>query len=120
MSPDVDELRRRWKKAPSEESWDGEATEVPLLQFTVSSRRGLIDLRPVPRTRSAPGPVIHVPPRRDREPKPRSRRARRAGTSRDGPRSSDDDEPHELDAASRAALPRLRRAAGGSGAEGAA
>jgi hypothetical protein len=38
--------------------------------------------------------VIHVPPRREREPRPRPRRARRAGTSRDGPpRLAEDDEP---------------------------
>jgi hypothetical protein len=39
-------------------------------------------------------PVIHVPPRREREPRPRPRRARRAGASRDGPpRLAEDDEP---------------------------
>jgi hypothetical protein len=39
-------------------------------------------------------PVIHVPPRREREPKPRSRRTKRAGVSRDGPpRLAEDDEP---------------------------
>jgi hypothetical protein len=79
---------------PVDSSWDGEATEVPLLEFTVNRRGDLIDLRPVPRGQDRSRSVIHVPPRREREAKPRSRRTKRAGVSRDGPpRLAEDDEP---------------------------
>jgi hypothetical protein len=36
-------------------------------------------------------PIVHVPPRREREPKPRARSRRRAGSSRDGPDDPPDD-----------------------------
>jgi hypothetical protein len=38
-------------------------------------------------------PIIHAPPRRERESRPRPRRARRAGASRDGPSRLAEDEP---------------------------
>jgi hypothetical protein len=92
MPPDVD------LAGPVDSSWDGEDFDEPLLHVAVDRRTGdLVGLRLVPRGQDRSRPVIHVPARREREPKPRSRRARRAGSSRDGPRSEDDD-PHELDA----------------------
>jgi hypothetical protein len=43
-------------------------------------------------------PVIHLPERRERDPRPRGRRTRRAGTSRDGPSrlAEDESEPPPL------------------------
>jgi hypothetical protein len=74
---------------------DGNPPDPPVFAFAVDNRTGdLVEFRPIPQT-ALKTPVIHVPLRRDREPRPRPRRARRAGTSRDGPSSRSDDDPPE-------------------------
>jgi hypothetical protein len=72
---------------------DDEARELVRRQRRSPETRRLVAVLAVQRRNQRRTPIVHVPPGREREPRPRAQSRRRAGSSRDGPSRSSDDEP---------------------------